>query len=83
MSPVQKTLTDRLPVVDLEFLRQFVPYELLLAQRRAMVWGSAASERLPIAYIGIYLVRLEPYKPPDNEEFPGGMIPNHGQMTSP
>jgi hypothetical protein len=67
---VQKTLTDRLPVVDLEFLRQFVPYELLLAQRRAMVWGSAASERLPNAYIGLYLVRLEPFNPRQGEDFP-------------
>jgi len=70
VSPVQKTLTDRLPIVDLEFLRQFMPYELLLAQRRAMVWGSTASERLPNAYIGLYLVRLEPYVLPEGEDFP-------------
>jgi len=70
VGPVQKTLTDRLPVVDLDFLRQFVPYELLLAQRRAMVWGSTASERLPVAYIGLYLVRLEPLDAPGDEAFP-------------
>jgi len=47
-----------------------MPYELLLAQRRAMVWGSTASERLPNAYIGLYLVRLEPYVLPEGEDFP-------------
>jgi hypothetical protein len=46
-------------VVDLDFLKKFIPYELLLAQRRAMVWGSDASKVLPNAYIGFYLVRLE------------------------
>jgi GGDEF domain-containing protein len=35
-----------------------------------MVWGSAASERLPNAYIGFYLVRLEFYEPPKDEVFP-------------
>ena len=50
----------RLPVVDREFLDRFLPYELLLAQRRAMVWGTQAAESLPNAHIGLYLVRLEP-----------------------
>lgn len=50
----------RLPVVDNDFLDRFLPYELLLAQRRAMVWGTLAAEHLPNAHIGLYLVRLEP-----------------------
>jgi hypothetical protein len=49
----------RLAVVDYDFLDRFLPYELLLAQRRAMVWGTLAAETLPDAHIGLYLVRLE------------------------
>jgi hypothetical protein len=44
----------------MDFLKVFVPYELLLAQRRAMVWGSDMSKAIPNAFIGFYLVRLEP-----------------------
>jgi hypothetical protein len=47
-------------VVDNDFLGRFLPYELLLAQRRAMVWGTLAAETLPDAHIGLYLVRIEP-----------------------
>jgi len=49
----------RLPVVDTDFLGRFLPYELLLAQRRAMVWGTLAAENFPNAHVGLYLVRLE------------------------
>lgn len=47
-------------VVDSDFLDVFMPYEVRLAQRRAMVWGAAAPDLQPNAYIGLYLVRLEP-----------------------
>lgn len=47
-------------VVDSDFLDVFMPYELRLAQRRAMVWGTGAPDLQPNAYIGLYLVRLEP-----------------------
>lgn len=47
-------------VVDTDFLEVFMPYELRLAQRRAMVWGAAAPDLQPNAYVGLYLVRLEP-----------------------
>ncbi len=60
MAPAHRSLPKPLPVVDLDFLRVFLPYELLLAQRRAMVWGSRAEQTLPNANIGLYLVRLEP-----------------------
>ena len=50
-----------MPVVDAEFLARFLPYELLLAQRRAMVWGTAAARQVPNPHIGLYLVRLEPF----------------------
>jgi hypothetical protein len=46
-------------VVDIDFLDVFMPYELRLAQRRAMVWGADAPDLQPNAYVGIYLVRLE------------------------
>jgi hypothetical protein len=48
-----------MPVVNLDFLEQFVPYELLLAQRRAMVLGTSQAEQFPNAYIGLYVIRLE------------------------
>jgi len=52
--------TNPVVVVDSDFLDVFMPYELRLAQRRAMVWGAAAPDLQPNAYIGLYLVRLEP-----------------------
>jgi hypothetical protein len=51
---------DHLKVVDNDFLDVFMPYELRLAQRRAMVWGVEAPDLQPNAYVGLYLVRLEP-----------------------
>ena len=48
------------PVADLDFLRVFLPYELRLAQRQAMVAGSQASDGLPGSCLGLYLVRLVP-----------------------
>jgi hypothetical protein len=55
----QRAQKHRLPEVSVSFLETFLPYELVLAQRRALVWGSAASERIPNLFIGLYLVRLE------------------------
>jgi hypothetical protein len=43
----------------MDFLETFMPYELRLAQRRAMVWGSESMNGQPGAFIGIYVVRLE------------------------
>ena len=60
MESHRRTEQQRLPGVSFDFLKEFLPYELVLAQRRALVWGSAASERLPNLFIGLYLVRLEP-----------------------
>jgi hypothetical protein len=51
---------DPAVIVDSDFLDVFMPYELRLAQRRAMVWGAAAPDLQPNGYIGLYLVRLEP-----------------------
>ena len=48
------------PTADLDFLRVFLPYELRLAQRRAMVSGSQSSDGLSNSCLGLYLVRLEP-----------------------
>ena len=48
------------PVADLDFLRIFLPYELRLAQRQAMVSSSRSAEGLPSSCLGLYLVRLEP-----------------------
>ena len=49
-----------LGVVDMDFLETFMPYELRLAQRRAMMWDSRSLEGQPNAFIGLYVVRLEP-----------------------
>lgn len=51
---------DSAPVADLDFLRVFLPYELRLAQRQAMVAGSRSEDGLPGSCLGLYLVRLEP-----------------------
>jgi hypothetical protein len=48
------------PVADLDFLRIFLPYELRLAQRQAMVSGSRSPDGSPSSCLGLYLVRLEP-----------------------
>lgn len=48
------------PLADLDFLRVFLPYELRLAQRRAMVSGSQSSDGLSSSCLGLYLIRLEP-----------------------
>jgi len=49
-----------LAVVDMGFMETFMPYELRLAQRRAMVLGTEAPEGQPNTFIGLYVVRLEP-----------------------
>jgi hypothetical protein len=48
------------PVADLDFLKIFLPYELRLAQRQAMVSGSKSDDGSPSSCLGLYLVRLEP-----------------------
>ena len=48
------------PVADLDFLKIFLPYELRLAQRQAMVSGSKSADVAPSSCLGLYLVRLEP-----------------------
>jgi len=50
---------DAFPVADESFVHTFMPYEVLLAQRRAMV-GSPAFPGAPSGFIGLYLIRLEP-----------------------
>jgi hypothetical protein len=60
MSFEEERRVSHMAVVDSDFLDVFMPYELRLAQRRAMVWGTGAPDLQPNAYIGLYLVRLEP-----------------------
>ncbi len=48
------------PVADRSFLSIFLPYELRLAQRQAMVSSSRSADGLPESCLGIYYVRLEP-----------------------
>jgi hypothetical protein len=62
-----------LPEVDLSFFELFLPYELLLSQRRALVWGSTPDDELPRLFVGLFLVRLEtptgePLPVPDDDE---------------
>lgn len=59
MQPGRRTGPPETPVGDADFLRVFMPYELRLAQRRALVWGTEDERRFPSASIGLYLVRLE------------------------
>jgi hypothetical protein len=48
------------PIAGHEFLKIFLPYELRLAQRRAMVMSSRSVDRSPGTCLGLYCVRLEP-----------------------
>ncbi len=57
------------PEADERFFHIFVPYELRLAQRRALEWGGAGNEQAIGSYIGFYLVRLLPGA--------GGSFPSH------
>jgi hypothetical protein len=50
----------RPPVADRSFLSIFLPYELRLAQRQAMVSGSKSPDGMPESCLGLYYVRLEP-----------------------
>jgi len=47
-------------VADRAFLEIFLPYELRLAQRQAMVSSTRSEEGSPGSCLGIYIVRLEP-----------------------
>ncbi|MCU0303843.1 MAG: hypothetical protein MUC56_07295 [Thermoanaerobaculales bacterium] len=48
-----------LPMPDLDFLEIFMPYELRLAQRRAMMGKSDPRYALSSTFVGLYLVRLQ------------------------
>lgn len=48
-----------LPQPDEEFLRVFMPYELRLAQRRAMMGHRDPRYALSSTFVGLYLVRLQ------------------------
>ena len=50
---------DDEPLAGPGFLEVFMPYELRLAQRRAMLWASLDTADIPSAFLGLYLVRLE------------------------
>jgi hypothetical protein len=47
-----------LPRADLEFFRVFLPYELHLAQRRMLTWGTDSDIAARVA-LGLVVVRLE------------------------
>jgi hypothetical protein len=51
---------DTPDVADYDFLRIFMPREVRLAQRQAMLQSSQSSGGDPSSCLGIYLVRLEP-----------------------
>ena len=61
MSPNHEDSPD-IPVADGAFLSVFMPYELRLAQRQAMVSGSRSPDGTPPTCLGIYYVRLEPMR---------------------
>jgi len=51
-----------LPEPDGAFLRTFMPYELRLAQRRAMMGNNDPRNVLTSTFVGLYLVRLQAIK---------------------
>jgi len=58
MQPFSERGDPSLPEIDEAFFRIFVPYELRLAQRRTLEWGSLGSGHSAASYVGFYLVRL-------------------------
>jgi hypothetical protein len=56
---VEEPTTTR-PVADADFLRVFMPPEIRLAQRRAMIQSSRSLRGEPKSCLGLYFVRLEP-----------------------
>lgn len=56
---VADTVDPSLPETDGDFLRVFMPYELRLAQRRAMMGNNDPRALLTNTFLGLYLVRLE------------------------
>ncbi len=71
MVPFSERGDESLPEADERFFRVFVPYELRLAQRRALEWGNAGIEQPLGSYLGFYLVRLLPAA--------GGAFPSRGE----
>lgn len=62
-----------LPLADLESLRVFMPYEVRLAQRRAMGWGSDPIAARPHTSIGLYLLQATgPWEGPLPPDEAGG-----------
>lgn len=59
-----------LPVPDQNFLRVFMPYELRLAQRRAMMGNNDPRNVLTSTFVGLYLVRLQSV---DGDWFPSSI----------
>lgn len=53
------TTEEQFPEPDETFLRTFMPYELRLAQRRAMMGKNDPRNVLTSTFVGLYLVRLQ------------------------
>jgi len=73
--------TDADAVADYDFLKIFMPREIRLAQRQAMLSSSKSDDGMPTSCLGIYLVRLEPM---EGDWFPasaegGAQIGDHVQ----
>ncbi len=73
MTPSPAPSADPFPGADAEFFRIFIPYEIRLARRRAMGWGSTPREMLPPLFLGLFLVRLVPAA---GQNTPGGVSPD-------
>ncbi len=68
-----------LPFADEAFFEVFMPYELRLAQRRAMTWGPQPEDMLPPAFVGLYLIRaaVTENRPFPSDEDGGAEIRDH------
>ena len=71
MAALERRSSAPLAVVDMGFMETFMPYEIRLAQRRAMMWGTQAPEGQPNAFIGLYVIRLEPAIGREADEWQG------------
>jgi hypothetical protein len=56
---MNRTARVALPEADTAFLRTFMPYEIRLAQRRAMLWERDPDALHSSVFLGVFVLRLD------------------------
>jgi hypothetical protein len=61
MVPPSRQESTIRPVIDPDFLKVFLPFEIQLAQRRVLTWAQNRADALtPVPALGLYLIRIVP-----------------------